>query len=103
MANKVKMELVGLDGNAFSLMGAFSKAARRQGWTSAEIKVVTDECMSGDYDNLLFTLTKNIESPSESSSDADETEDNEEGCEGCGGNCDSCEYGDGCDCCDDCD
>ncbi len=27
----VKLTLVGLDGNAFSLMGAFQKAAKRQG------------------------------------------------------------------------
>ena len=34
---KVKLELVGLDGNAFFLMGAFSRAARRQGWSQPEI------------------------------------------------------------------
>ena len=53
---KVKLNLVGLDGNAFSLMGAFQKAARRQGWSADEIKVILDECMSGDYDHLLATL-----------------------------------------------
>ena len=30
---RVTMNLVGLDGNAFALMGAFQKNARRQGWT----------------------------------------------------------------------
>ena len=59
MNKKVILTLVGLDGNAYSLMGAFSKAARRQGWSPAEIKVVMDECMSGDYDNLLRTLMDN--------------------------------------------
>ena len=52
----VKLSLVGLDGNAFSLMGAFQQAARRQGWTKEEIKEVLNECMSGDYDHLLATL-----------------------------------------------
>lgn len=52
----VKLKLVGLDGNAFSLMGAFSRAARKEGWTSEEISVVTNQCMSGDYNNLLATL-----------------------------------------------
>jgi hypothetical protein len=60
---KVKLELVGLDGNAFSVMGAFQRAARRQGWTPEEIKSVIDECMSGDYDHLLATIMDNVESP----------------------------------------
>ena len=59
---KVKIELVGLDGNAFSLMGVWQKAARRQGWTPEEIKKVIDECMTGDYGHLLATLTAHSES-----------------------------------------
>jgi len=31
MNKKVKLTLVGIDGNAYSIMGAFQKAARRQG------------------------------------------------------------------------
>ena len=58
---KVKLDLDVLDGNAYSLIGAFSKAARRQGWTPDEIKVVMDECMSGDYDHLLQTLMAHTE------------------------------------------
>ena len=42
MKKKVKLELVGLDGNAYSVMGAFKNAARRQGWTPEEIKTVSD-------------------------------------------------------------
>jgi len=53
---QVKMELAGIDGNAFSLIGAFQREARQQGWTSEEMKLVADECMSGDYDHLLQTL-----------------------------------------------
>jgi len=53
---KVKLNLVGLDGNAFSLMGAFQKQARRENWTKEEIDTVINECMSGDYDHLLQTL-----------------------------------------------
>jgi len=58
---KVKMNLVGLDGNAFVLMGAFSRNAKRQGWTKEEIDVVLQKCMSGDYNNLLSTLMDNTE------------------------------------------
>ena len=58
---KVKLNLVGLDGNAFNLMGQFSSAARRRGWAKDEIDKVLKECMSGDYDNLLVTLSNNCE------------------------------------------
>jgi len=53
---KVNLDLVGLDGNAFSLMGAFQRQAKRENWTTEEIKLVIDECMSGDYDHLVSTL-----------------------------------------------
>jgi hypothetical protein len=58
---KVKMNLVGLDGNAFSLMGAFSRNAKQQGWTKDEIDVVLKICMSGDYENLISTLVEYTE------------------------------------------
>jgi len=58
---KVKMKLVGLDGNAFSLMGAFQRNARKQGWSKEEIDVVIQECMSGDYNHLLVTLMEHTE------------------------------------------
>ena len=62
---KVKMELVGLDGNAFALLGAFQKNACRQGWSPEEIKKVMDEARSGDYDHLLVTLDSHCESEDE--------------------------------------
>ena len=58
----VKLNLVGLDGNAFSLMGAFRQAARRQGWTKEEIDKVMADCQSGDYDHLLQVLIRNTTS-----------------------------------------
>lgn len=58
---KVKLRLVGLDGNAFFLMGAFRQAARSQGFDNAFIEKVLDECMSSDYNNLLMTLLKYTE------------------------------------------
>lgn len=58
---KVKMELVGIDGNAFSIIGAFTKEARRQGWSKEEIDEVLEEAKSGDYDNLLQTFIKYTE------------------------------------------
>lgn len=58
---KIKLNLIGLDGNAFSLMGAFQKQAKREGWTKDEITLVIDEAMSGDYDSLLTALIKHCE------------------------------------------
>jgi hypothetical protein len=52
----VNLNLVGLDGNAFNLLGQFQKQARKEGWTQDEIKAVMDEAQSGDYDHLLQTL-----------------------------------------------
>jgi hypothetical protein len=63
MSKKVKLQLVGLDGNAFSILGAFSGAARRQGWTREEIDAVTKEAMSSDYTHLLATIAKNCKDP----------------------------------------
>ena len=54
----VKLNIVGLDGNAYLLMGAFQRAARKQERTAEEIKAVIDDCTSGDYGHLLRTLIK---------------------------------------------
>jgi hypothetical protein len=57
MDKKVTLELIGLDGNAFSILGAFKTAARKQGWTDAEISVVRSKAMEGDYNHLLRTIS----------------------------------------------
>jgi len=53
---RVKLTLVGLNNNAFFLMGAFQKQARKEDWTKEEIDEVLNKCTSGDYDHLLQTL-----------------------------------------------
>jgi hypothetical protein len=53
---KVKLNLVGVDGNAFSIMGTFQRQARKEGWDKEEIEAVLKEAMSGDYDHLLCTI-----------------------------------------------
>lgn len=62
---KIKLDLVGLDSNAFSLMGAFSRQARKEGWTKEEIETVITKCQSGDYDTLLCTLMDYCDSPND--------------------------------------
>lgn len=59
---KVKLTLVGLDGNIFALLGSFTRAARRQGWTKDEIETVTKQVTSSpDYDHALNVLMENCE------------------------------------------
>lgn len=67
----IKLTLVGLDGNAFSLLGAFRRQARNESWSAEEISVVMKECQSGDYDHLLQTLMDVCE-------DADDEEDEDD-------------------------
>jgi hypothetical protein len=58
----VNLDLVGLDGNAYSLMGAFQRQARREGWSQEEINTVLYKAKSGDYDNLLCVLMDHCDS-----------------------------------------
>lgn len=62
---KVKMQLVGIDGNAFAILGAFNRAALKQKWTHEEIQTVIDEATSSDYNHLLATIVYHTESPDE--------------------------------------
>lgn len=54
----VEVELSEMDGNAFVLMGAVSKALRRADVSTSEIDEFRTEAMSGDYDNLLQTCMR---------------------------------------------
>ena len=56
---QVILELVGINGNAFAILGAFRNAAREQGWTEKEIHDVQYEAMAGDYNHLLATIMEN--------------------------------------------
>lgn len=62
LVNKtVKLDLVGTDGNAYSIMGNFQKAARKQGWSKDVIDLVINESMSRDYNYLLATIQNHCE------------------------------------------
>ena len=71
IGKKIHLRLVGLDGNAFVLLGAFRRQAKKEGWSSEEISAVTNEATRGDYDHLLATLVSNT-------TDEDEEEEEEE-------------------------
>ena len=73
-AKTITLELIGQNSNAFSLMGAFERQAKRENWSNENIAMVINEAKSGDYDNLLATLVAHCESSSED----DDWEDDED-------------------------
>ena len=57
----VNLNLVGVNGNAFMIMGVFRKHAKKEGWTPEEIEDVMAEATSGDYNHLLATIENHCE------------------------------------------
>ena len=57
----VEVQLTGVDGNAFVVMGAVRKALKRAGVSGDEIESFTAEATSGNYDHLLQTCVKWVE------------------------------------------
>ncbi len=57
----INLDLVGIDGNAYAIMGAFQRQARKEGWTPEEMKAVLDEAKSSDYNHLLATISNHCE------------------------------------------
>jgi hypothetical protein len=55
---EVTVQLVGLDGNAFAILGRCRAAARRAGLARSEIDAFTAEATAGDYDALLQTCLR---------------------------------------------
>jgi len=49
------------DGNAFAILGACSKAARRAGWTPEQMQAFLGEAKSGDYDHLIQTVMRHFD------------------------------------------
>ncbi len=54
---KVKVQLVGLDGNAFSILGRVKLALRKANVSKEEIDNFYKEATSGDYSNLLGVVS----------------------------------------------
>ena len=57
----ITVELSGIDGNAFSIMGAVTKAMRRAGVSREEQDQYFKEARSGDYNQLLATTMEWVE------------------------------------------
>lgn len=56
----IKYSLVGVDGNAFSIMGYTDKALRREGLWSLTDEMM-NKAMSGNYDNLIRVCMEYLE------------------------------------------
>jgi hypothetical protein len=55
---EVCVDLFSIDSNAFSIMGAVTKAMRRAGVPREEQDAYFKEATSGDYDQLLATTMR---------------------------------------------
>lgn len=51
--SKKYYDLVGIDGNAFNVMGYVRRAMKECGFSKDEIEAYTKDATSGDYNHLL--------------------------------------------------
>ncbi|MCI5050862.1 MAG: hypothetical protein MRY57_00960 [Candidatus Pacebacteria bacterium] len=58
----VDLDLDGVNGNAFMIMGVWRRQAVREGWSDDEIQAVLTEAKSSDYNHLLATIMNHCES-----------------------------------------
>lgn len=54
----IEVQLSGVDGNAFCLIGTVARALKQSGAKKEELDEFRKEAMSGDYDNVLQTCMK---------------------------------------------
>ena len=71
---EIKVELIGNDGNAFSILGSVKRALKNGGVSADEITKFYEEATSGDYNHLLATVMNWVEITGQ---DDDEDEDDE--------------------------
>jgi hypothetical protein len=57
----VTVALTGQDGNAFMILGRVRQALRRARVPENEVEAFTAEATSGDYDRLLMTVMRWVE------------------------------------------
>ena len=57
----VNLNLIGVNGNAFMIIGVFRRQAQKEGWTPEEIDKVILEAKSSDYVHLLATIENHCE------------------------------------------
>lgn len=58
---KPPVKLIGEDGNAYAIIGACQRAARKARWTDEKWEAVKKDMMSSDYDHLLCVAMDNFD------------------------------------------
>jgi len=56
----VNVELIGHDGNAYSVLGRVARALEAGGASREDIDLFYDDATSGDYDHLLSTCREYV-------------------------------------------
>lgn len=65
----MKYCLVGVDGNAYAVMGYVRNAMKEQGFDEAEIKEYLEKAKSSDYNNLLCVSMEYVDKCNEKAGD----------------------------------
>ena len=65
-----KYTLVGVDGNAFSIMGYTAKALKKEGLRDL-VDQMHEEAMSSDYNNLVAVCMKYVDMANEAAGEND--------------------------------
>ena len=60
---KVQLDLLTVNNEAYAILAAFGKAARRQGFNADWMDCIRTEAISRDYNHLLSTVMDNVEDP----------------------------------------
>jgi len=58
---KPTVKIIGENGNAFAILGACKKVARKAGWSDDRWKEFFKEALSGSYDSLLKLVMDHFE------------------------------------------
>lgn len=58
---KLKLKIVGTDGDAFALLGRASQVMKKERWPKEKRDEILEEATAGDYNHLLQTLLKHFE------------------------------------------
>jgi hypothetical protein len=62
---RVLCKLVGLDGNAYSIMGRVARAMRHSKWPDAAVAAYHARATAGNYDDLLAVTMEYVDEPHE--------------------------------------
>jgi len=68
---QINVQMVGQDGNAFSILGRVQSAMRKGGIDQAERDAFREEATAGDYNHLLATVMKWVSVDAEDEWDED--------------------------------